>query len=164
MEKIRNLKDSTKRDKIYTDFIKRELCILEAKKLHLDADPNVAVKMRSHSNQLLVNESYEQLVAFPLIDQDDIDGVVEVLKSGHLSLGPKIVEFEESFKAYTGNTHAIACSSGTAALHMILLGMGIGKGDEVIVPSFTFVSCSLARSICSYSRIIGSGVPAQPDF
>ena len=64
--------DSTKRDKIYTEFIKRELCILEAKKLSLDADPSVAVKIRSHSNQLLVNESYEQLVAFPLIDQDDI--------------------------------------------------------------------------------------------
>jgi len=79
-------------------------------------------------------------MAGPVIDQDDIDGVVAVLKSGHLSLGPKIVEFEESFKKYTGNTHAIACSSGTAALHMILLGMGIGKGDEVIVPSFTFVS------------------------
>ena len=64
--------DSSKRDKIYTEFIKRELCILEAKRLSLDADPDVAVKIRSRSNQLLVNESYEKLVAFPLIDQDYI--------------------------------------------------------------------------------------------
>ena len=64
--------DSTQKDKMFTDFIKRELCVLEAKKLGLESDPNIAVKMRNRLQQILVNESYEQLVAVPLISPDDI--------------------------------------------------------------------------------------------
>ena len=64
--------DSTQKDKMFTDFIKRELCVLEAKKLGFESDPNIAVKMRNRLQQILVNESYEQLVAVPLISPDDI--------------------------------------------------------------------------------------------
>ena len=64
--------DSTQREKMYMDFIKRELCIIDAKKLGFESDPSLAVKIRTRSNQLLVNETYEQLVALPLINPIDI--------------------------------------------------------------------------------------------
>ena len=65
--------DSLKRDKMFTDFILRKLCILEAKKLGLQNDPDVSIKLRNHSLQILVNESYEQFVAKPLIPSSDIE-------------------------------------------------------------------------------------------
>ena len=65
--------DSTKKVEIYTDFIKRKLCVLEAKRLGFEVDPSIAVKIRDNSQQILVNESYEHLVALPLIDSKIID-------------------------------------------------------------------------------------------
>jgi len=64
--------DSLQRDKMFTDFVKRELCILEAKKLGLQNDPDVAVKIRDRSLQILVNESYEHFVAAPLISPSEL--------------------------------------------------------------------------------------------
>ena len=74
------------------------------------------------------------------ISENDIASVVEVLRSGRLALGPKTIEFENKVAAYVGVKHAIAVSSGTAALHLIVKSLGIGKGDEVLVPSFTFAA------------------------
>jgi len=74
------------------------------------------------------------------ISENDINAVVEVLRSGRLALGPKTIEFENKVAAYVGVKHAIAVSSGTAALHLIVKSLGIGKGDEVLVPSFTFAA------------------------
>jgi perosamine synthetase len=74
------------------------------------------------------------------LNQDDIDAVVEVLKSGHLALGPKVVDFEKAMQDYCGVKHAIAVNSGTSGLHLIMLSLGIGPGDEVLVPSYTFVA------------------------
>lgn len=74
------------------------------------------------------------------ITQADKDAVMEVLDSKRLALGPKTLEFEKEFSKYIGLKHAIAVSSGTTALHLILKAMGIGEGDEVLVPSFTFVA------------------------
>lgn len=74
------------------------------------------------------------------VEEADIEAVVEVLRSGRLALGPKAVEFERAIADYVGVQCAVAVSSGTAGLHLILLGLGIGPGDEVLVPSFTFVS------------------------
>lgn len=74
------------------------------------------------------------------LDQSDIDAVVEVLKSGHLALGPKVKEFEAAMQRYCGVKHAIAVNSGTSGLHLIMLALGIGPGDEVLVPSYTFVA------------------------
>ena len=64
--------DSLQKDKMFTDFVKRELCILEAKKLGLQNDPYIAVKIRDRSLQVLVNESYEYFVARPLISEEDL--------------------------------------------------------------------------------------------
>lgn len=76
----------------------------------------------------------------PDIDDQDIAAVVEVLRSGRLSLGPKIEAFEEAISQYIGVRHAVAVSSGTAALHLIVKALGLGPGDEVLVPSFTFAA------------------------
>ena len=60
--------------------------------------------------------------------------------SGRLALGPKTEEFEGMIAGYVGVKHVVAVSSGSAALHLIVRALGIGPGDEVLVPSFTFAS------------------------
>ncbi len=74
------------------------------------------------------------------LDEADIQSVVEVLRSGRLALGPKQEEFESAMAAHAGTSHAVAVSSGTAALHLLVKGLGLGPGDEVLVPSFTFAA------------------------
>ncbi|HMG35032.1 MAG TPA: DegT/DnrJ/EryC1/StrS family aminotransferase [Blastocatellia bacterium] len=74
----------------------------------------------------------------PDIDESDISAVIAVLRSGRLALGPKSEELERAVADYVGARHAVAVSSGTAALHVIVKALGIGPGDEVLVPSFTF--------------------------
>jgi perosamine synthetase len=81
-------------------------------------------------------------LARPDISQKEIDAVVEVLKTPNLSLGPKVIEFEEKFAAQCQTKYAVACNSGTSALHLALLGMGIGPGDEVITTPFSFIASS----------------------
>ena len=76
----------------------------------------------------------------PEIDESDIQAVIEVLRSGRLALGAKTVAFEEAIRDYVGVSHAVAVSSGTAALHLIVKCLGLGPGDEVLVPSFSFAS------------------------
>jgi len=74
------------------------------------------------------------------IDEDDIRAVTEVLRSDWLTTGPKVSEFEEAFAQYVGAKHAVTVSSGTAALHAAMYAIGIGPGDEVIVPPITFAA------------------------
>ena len=76
----------------------------------------------------------------PDVDDEDIAAVVRVLRSGRLSLGPQTEAFEEAVARYVGVRHAVAVSSGTAALHLIVKALGLGPGDEVLVPSFTFAA------------------------
>ena len=83
-------------------------------------------------------------IAKPLIGQEEINGVVSVLQSGTLAEGPRVKEFEEEFATYAGVKHAIAVNSGTAALLVALQAKGIGKGDDVIVPPFTFIATANA--------------------
>src|SRR5277367_4941671 len=80
----------------------------------------------------------------PDIEEDDIAAVVRVLRGTRLSLGPVLNEFERRFAEYIGAPHAVAVSSGTAGLHLSLLALGIRAGDEVIVPSFTFIAAANA--------------------
>jgi hypothetical protein len=83
--------DSLKKDKMFTDFIKRELCIFEAKKVGLQNDPDIAVKIRDRSLQILVNESYEHFVATPLISPSELDAARQNAKkelfAGHILIG-----------------------------------------------------------------------------
>ncbi len=80
----------------------------------------------------------------PDISPAEIEAVLEVLHSTRLSLGPKLEEFEHAIAVYTGVPYAIGVSSGTAGLHLCMLAFGIQPGDEVLVPSFTFVAAANA--------------------
>ena len=79
-------------------------------------------------------------IAKPIIGDEEIENVVEVLKSGMIAQGPKVEEFEERFAEWVGAEYGIAVNSGTAALHVALLSCGIGEGDEVITTPFTFIA------------------------
>ncbi len=79
-------------------------------------------------------------LARPNIGRAEIDAVVEVLGSPHLSFGPKLREFEEAFARYCRTRYAVACSSGTAGLHLLMHAVGIGPGDEVITTPFSFIA------------------------
>jgi dTDP-4-amino-4,6-dideoxygalactose transaminase len=79
-------------------------------------------------------------IAKPFIGEEEIQEVINVLKSGFIAQGPKVAEFEGMFADYIGVPHAIATSSGTTALHVALLCAGIGKGDEVITTPFSFAA------------------------
>jgi len=76
----------------------------------------------------------------PEIDDSDVQAVVDVVRSGQLALGDRAPEFERAVAAYVNTEHAVAVSSGTAALHLIVRALGLGPGDEVLVPSFTFAA------------------------
>jgi perosamine synthetase len=76
----------------------------------------------------------------PDITQREIDAVVATLRTPHLSLGPRLPEFEQRFAAYVGTRHAVALSSGTCALHLCIRALEIGPGDEVITTPFSFVA------------------------
>jgi perosamine synthetase len=80
----------------------------------------------------------------PDITERDIDAVTEVLRTSSLSSGPKVGEFERAISEYVGASDAIAVSSGTSALHLCIRALGISEGDEVLVPSFTFVAVANA--------------------
>jgi len=86
-------------------------------------------------------------VARPAIGQDEISAVTAVLESGMLAAGERVAEFEKKFADYCGTTHAVAINNGTAALHAALLAADIGFGDEVIVPSFSFIATATAVSM-----------------
>jgi dTDP-4-amino-4,6-dideoxygalactose transaminase len=80
------------------------------------------------------------------ISEEDVQAVLDCLESGWLTMGPRTQAFERALAGYVGSPHAVTVSSGTAALHLACLAAGVGPGDEVIVPAFTFVaSASAAR-------------------
>lgn len=75
-----------------------------------------------------------------VVDEADIAAVVEVLRSDWLTTGPKVAQFEQAVADFVGGSHAVAVASGTAALHAVMHAIGIGPGDEVIVPAMTFAA------------------------
>jgi len=78
------------------------------------------------------------------IEEDDIQSVVEVLRSDFLTQGPKVKEFEDLLARYCGAKYAVAFSSGTAALHGACFAMGLGEGDEIITSPMTFLATTNA--------------------
>jgi dTDP-4-amino-4,6-dideoxygalactose transaminase len=86
------------------------------------------------------------LKGWPFFDEQDIQAVTEVLNSGKVNYwtGPKGMQFEKEFAAWQGSKYAISVATGTAALHTALTALGIGPGDEVIVPSYTFIATSFS--------------------
>jgi len=89
------------------------------------------------------------------IDDADVAAVIEVLRSDWLTTGPKVDEFERDVAHYVGAKHAVAVSSGTAALHAAMYALGITPGDEVIVSPMTFA----ASANCI---VFQGGLPVSP--
>jgi dTDP-4-amino-4,6-dideoxygalactose transaminase len=98
------------------------------------------------------------------LEPEDIEAVADTLRSGWLTLGPRTAAFEEAFAAQLGARHAVAVSSCTAALHLAYLAAGVGAGDEVIVPSFTFAATASAVLYCGatpvFADILGREDPS----
>ena len=79
-------------------------------------------------------------IAKPLLGEEEQRAVAEVLESGMIASGPKVNLFEKQFAEFVGTKYAVATTSGTTALHLAILSLGIKKGDEVIIPSFSFIA------------------------
>ena len=87
------------------------------------------------------------------ISEEDIQAVVDTLRSDYLTTGPKISEFEKVVAEYTGAKYAVAVSNGTAALHIACMAAGIGKGDEVITSPITFVASANCALYCGATPV-----------
>jgi perosamine synthetase len=96
----------------------------------------------------------------PSLGDEELEALREVFESGWLGLGPKTRKFEEEFAAYVGASHGVATNSATAALHLACVALGIGPGDEVLVPAMTFVSTAHAPRYCGATPVF---VDVEPD-
>jgi dTDP-4-amino-4,6-dideoxygalactose transaminase len=100
----------------------------------------------------------ERLSEIPVFDvrlsEDDIEATAQCLRSGWLTMGPRIEAFEAAFAASLGVEHAVAVSSCTAALHLAYLAAGVGPGDEVVVPAMTFVATAAAARHCGATPVV----------
>jgi dTDP-4-amino-4,6-dideoxygalactose transaminase len=118
---------------------------------------------------MTADEAFPELPLFDLqLQPQDLEAVAETLRSGWLTLGPRTAELEQAFAAQLGARHAIALSSCTAALHLAYLAAGVGPGDEVIVPSFTFAATAAAVLYCGgtpvFAEIVSRARPSlDPD-
>ena len=95
----------------------------------------------------------------PDITQAEIDAVLSVLKTQHLSIGPHLTAFEGRLSSYVGAKHGVAVNSGTSGLHLCMIAAGISEGDEVITPSFSFIASANA---ILYERAIPVFVDIDP--
>ena len=98
-------------------------------------------------------------LAQPVLGAAEEAAVLAVLRSGRLSLGPRLPEFERAFAARVGAAHASAVSSGTAALHLALRAVGVGPGDEVVTTPFSFVA---SANVILYERATPVFVDIDP--
>ncbi|MEK6715184.1 MAG: DegT/DnrJ/EryC1/StrS family aminotransferase [Candidatus Omnitrophota bacterium] len=87
-------------------------------------------------------------LARPYFDKEEETVISSVIRSKWVMQGPRVAEFEEKFANYIGSKYAVAVSSGTAALHLSLLAIGISETDEVIIPSFSFIATANAVIYC----------------
>jgi dTDP-4-amino-4,6-dideoxygalactose transaminase len=92
-------------------------------------------------------------VAKPLLDEREVDAVRRVILSGWVTQGPEVAAFEQAFGEYVGAPHACAVSNCTTALHLALLAVGVGPGDEVITVSHSFIATANAIRYCGATPI-----------
>jgi dTDP-4-amino-4,6-dideoxygalactose transaminase len=93
-------------------------------------------------------------LARPDVGEAELAAVAEVVGSGQLTMGPKVAEFEDAIARAVGTAHAAVVSSGTAALHLALLALEIGPGDEVIVPAYTFPATANVVELCGARAVL----------
>jgi dTDP-4-amino-4,6-dideoxygalactose transaminase len=97
--------------------------------------------------------------AQPIIGRRERQAVMRVMKSGMLAQGPEVAAFEKEFSSLVQNRHSIAVNSGTSALHLAFLAAGIGAGDEVIVPSFSFAATANAVALAGAKPVFADIEP-----
>ncbi len=95
----------------------------------------------------------------PSIDEDEIEEVIDTLRTGWLTMGPKTLRFELQFADYIGAKHALAVNSCTAALHLALDAVGVGAGDEVITCTFTFAATAAVILHCGATPVLVDCLP-----
>ena len=95
----------------------------------------------------------------PTIDDAEINEVVDSLKSGWITTGPKVKRFEDAFKAYVGAPFAVPLTSATAGLHLVLLALGIKEGDEIITTPMTFASTVSMIILCGGKPVLADIEP-----
>lgn len=101
-------------------------------------------------------------VAEPCLGEEELQNIIEVVKSGWISsIGKFIGEFEQKFASYCGQKYGVATSNGTVALHLALKALGVEEGDEVIVPTLTFVATANAVTYCNAKPVF---VDSHPDY
>ena len=100
--------------------------------------------MKSKRNDVFQNKSIKVPFVVPNIDSSDKKAIAIALKSNLLTDGPILRKFEKEFSRFTGSKYAIGVSNATSALQLSLKSLGIGKGDEVIIPDITFVATANA--------------------
>jgi dTDP-4-amino-4,6-dideoxygalactose transaminase len=93
-------------------------------------------------------------LARPDVGEAELAAVADVLASGQLTMGPQVAAFERALAGAVGTADAVAVSSGTAALHLALLALGIGPGDEVIVPAYTFPATANVVELCGARAVL----------
>jgi dTDP-4-amino-4,6-dideoxygalactose transaminase len=89
----------------------------------------------------------------PFLGEEEAAAVADVVRSGWVAQGPRVAEFERAFAAFVGADHAVATSSCTTALHLMLYLLGIGPGDEVVVPSFSFIATANVVRYCGATAV-----------
>jgi len=99
-------------------------------------------------------------LARPDVGEPELAAIAEVVRTGQLTMGAKVAEFEQAIARAVGTAHAAVVSSGTAALHLALLALEIGPGDEVIVPAYTFPATANVVELCGARTVL---VDVDPD-
>ena len=92
-------------------------------------------------------------IALPSTDDAECDAVAQVIRSGWVTQGPKVGQFEKAFSAMHNVEHALAVTSCTTGLHLALAALGVGPGDEVIVPAFTWVASANVVLYCGATPV-----------
>ena len=100
----------------------------------------------------------------PLLGDEEAEAVAAAVRSGWVAQGPRVAEFEKAFAAHVGAEHAIATSNCTTALHLALYVLGVGPGDEVVCPSFSFIATANAIRYCGAIPVFADVEPSTSNL